>query len=104
MQKMSKLVRDQEARNNFASAAPDRNAVNVEWPQALKADFQSRYPKEADKLCEWIQQLIQLDPRPAYKADESFGEYAMTVFDLNIRWTITAKKSAVISSITPLKE
>ena len=44
-----------------------------------------------------ITELIQLDPRPAYKAGHTQREFGLSVFGLNVRFAVTDQTATVLS-------
>jgi len=45
-----------------------------------------------------IQQVLAQDPRPAYQREHvTDKEYGMSLYDLNIRWTVQNQQNHVIS-------
>ncbi|MFA5626597.1 MAG: tRNA (N6-threonylcarbamoyladenosine(37)-N6)-methyltransferase TrmO [Thiohalomonadaceae bacterium] len=79
------------ARTGFARGAPEPR---------LKVGFSA----EAEAVCaarpqlrEFIVQMLQFDPRPAYRTDEEPGRvYGVHVFDFNVRWQVDGNTACVI--------
>ena len=58
--------------------------------------------EKSQDIQRWITQMIQLDPRPAYKNDEESGCYGMNVFDMDVQWEVTEKNHVVITSVNKI--
>lgn len=80
------------ARAGFAADAP---------PPVLQVSL----APEAETVCarrpelrEFIVQMLQYDPRPAYHGDEEPGRiYGVRVFDCNVRWRVEGNAARVIA-------
>lgn len=81
---------------NAIAPAPPVFSIEVEWAEQAKTSLHQAYPDQAECYAHYIQQLISLDPRPAYKKIQDFGEYAMRVFHLDIHWQMQNAKQAKI--------
>ncbi|NRB41460.1 MAG: tRNA (N6-threonylcarbamoyladenosine(37)-N6)-methyltransferase TrmO [Pseudomonadales bacterium] len=86
--------------NPIADAAPVQR-IAVQWQddalqvlQGLKADWQQHKT--------YIEQLVGLDPRPAYKRKQADGCYAMAVFNLDVHWQMNSPESAGIIAVNAL--
>lgn len=77
-----------EARAGYAQHAPDPT-VAVSFAPELHVRLQQleiKYPF----LRRFIQQVLEQDPRPAYRKGEEAGKtYAVSLLDFNIRWRVT---------------
>lgn len=84
-----------EAKGGFAAERPTLMPVYFESQSAKQlAHWQANYPM----LSALIEQVLAQDPRPAYKAEQdSNEEYGMSLYDLNIRWRVSAKANYVVS-------
>jgi tRNA-Thr(GGU) m(6)t(6)A37 methyltransferase TsaA len=83
------------AQGGFANAAPVSMLVtfNQVALQQIK-QFEASYPN----LLNVISDVLEQDPRPAYKANKSATEqFGMSLYDLNIRWQVTKGVNQVIS-------
>ncbi|MCE2594585.1 tRNA (N6-threonylcarbamoyladenosine(37)-N6)-methyltransferase TrmO [Motilimonas cestriensis] len=59
--------------------------------------FNSQYPE----LLSFIEQVLQQDPRPAYKKNKPDEKtYAMSLYDLNISWRVIANTNQVLEIAT----
>lgn len=80
------------ARAGFADGAPQPH-------------LQVGFAPEAEAVCahqpqlrEFIVQMLQYDPRPAYRGDEEPGRiYGVRVFDCNVRWRVEGDVAQVIA-------
>lgn len=84
------------ATSEFAPAPQEHN-IKVSFNKTAVeqlAHFQNRYPS----LELFIKQVLQQDPRPAYKKQSNETQhYGMSLYDLNIRWHIEGKDCQVIA-------
>ncbi len=53
--------------------------------------------QNAEQLLRVITELIQLDPRPAYKTVQAQNEYGLNVFGLNVRFSVDHQTATVLS-------
>ncbi len=85
-----------EARAGFAAAAPEAG-LTVEFSPEAEAVCTARNG-ELPQLRSFIEQMLRLDPRPAYR-DDSAGErtYGVQVFDCNVRWQVHGTTVRVIA-------
>ncbi|RUO43937.1 tRNA (N6-threonylcarbamoyladenosine(37)-N6)-methyltransferase TrmO [Aliidiomarina taiwanensis] len=76
---------------------PPKNALQVEFTEAAQltlAHYKSSYPY----LQPLIIEVLQQDPRPAYKAQaESDRIYGMVLYDFNIKWQVQGACCHVLS-------
>jgi len=80
------------ARAGFAAGAPQPRLQVSFAPEA--AAVCARRPE----LCEFIVQMLQYDPRPAYRGTEEPGRiYGVRVFDCNVRWHVDGDAAQVIA-------
>ena len=78
------------ARAGFADGAPQPRLHVMFAPEAEAACVQPQ-------LREFIVQMLQYDPRPAYRGDEEPGRiYGVRVFDCNVRWRVEGDTAHVI--------
>jgi len=85
-----------EARAGFAQAAPDINASVVFSDKATNQlnAVNNQYPS----LKQLIIEVLQQDPRPAYKKTKSDDKvYAMHLADFNIKWQCSLTSTLVLS-------
>lgn len=83
------------ANNRIAGQKPDEHVLDVIWPDQAIAEIEKARPDDYTRVQRWISQLIGLDPRPAYKAGEAQGSYAMALYDLDIHWQVRADKARI---------
>ena len=91
-----------DARGGFAAELPQPQ-LRVEFSDQAAAVCAAR-ATELPQLRQFIEQMLQLDPRPAYR-DETAGErtYGVRVFDCNVRWQVHGDVVQVIA-IEPTTE
>lgn len=87
-----------EAFNIFASSEPDKQCLLVEWHAQALQQLVALTHNWRDMQC-WVTELIQLDPRPAYKSGEIEAEYGMALFNLNFRWRVVAPRCVKIIQV-----
>lgn len=84
----------------YAGEKPEKK-LNVDFSEnAIKQieQQQIQYPK----LKSLIVDILQLEPRPAYKNNnESKAEYAMKLYDFDLKWSAD-EEQAVVNSLTVL--
>ncbi len=85
-----------EAVNNIAAQAPDQHSLTIQWEEIALSQLQKLKPHEFGQIQQWVTELLQLDPRPAYKSLEAKSEYGMLVFDLNVCWRMISENEAII--------
>ncbi len=74
-----------DAQAGFAQAQPDAGLAVV-FSQQAQADLK-KYSDRDNELALLIEQVLQQDPRPAYKKDKADDKvYGMSLYDLNITW------------------
>lgn len=86
-----------DAYNHIASAAPEFT-VKVQWQAEALQNFTEKTKGYSVSYKHYVEQLISLDPRPAYKKKQAFGDYAMQVFGQDIHWQMLDETSALISA------
>ena len=88
-----------DAQGGFAPYAPEKK-LSVQLSERARQEcdaLQKSYP-ELEGL---IINLLELDPRPAYRdKNKHQTEYGMSLYDLNIRWVVNEQNVQVLS-ITP---
>lgn len=89
-----------DAKNAIANDKPLQK-VSVAWSDEATTQLKPFSEKEP-QLARWITELIQYDPRPAYKQNDAGGNYAMQLFNLDIQWTMHRADYAVVSAIKPV--
>jgi tRNA-Thr(GGU) m(6)t(6)A37 methyltransferase TsaA len=90
-----------DAFNHLAPNAPELNKLNVQWQEQAEKKLHTLHAENSTNIQQWITEIVQLDPRPAYKTIESQQEYGMAVFAMNIRWRMLSETSAEIFFIEP---
>lgn len=88
------------AHNAIANDKPVQS-VQVSWSDEAKCQL-APFANKEPQLTQWITELIQYDPRPAYKQNDAGGVYAMQLFNMDIQWIMHRADHAVISAIKPL--
>ncbi len=78
----------------FADTRPETE-LEVSFSQSALTQcnhYQNTYPN----LQQFIVNVLKQDPRPAYKKNRSgVQDYAMTLYDLNIRWQVIGRENKV---------
>lgn len=87
-----------DARAGFAAAAPDAQMPVVFGPEA-EAVCTAR-AADLPQLRRFIEQMLRLDPRPAYQATSEGRVYGTAIFDLDVRWTV-ADGAVQVLTISP---
>ncbi|MDX1706915.1 tRNA (N6-threonylcarbamoyladenosine(37)-N6)-methyltransferase TrmO [Pseudidiomarina sp.] len=85
-----------DAISSFAQDKPEAGLTTHFSPGAQQqlARLQQEYPN----LATLIAQVLQQDPRPAYKQNNEQDKiYGMSLYDLNIRWQVINSENHVIS-------
>jgi len=83
-----------DAKEGFATGAQDKK-LKVEFTQ--QAEQQLEDIENSENLRQLIIDVLQLDPRPAYKQQEEQGEYGILLDDFNVRWAVKDKSVLVVS-------
>jgi len=77
-----------DARAGYAPAAPDARLQVIYSGQAQQQlqQYATQYPE----LSSLIEQVLQLDPRPAYQNETDSGErlFGIRLYDLDIKWRV----------------
>lgn len=89
----------EQANGGFADSRPETEMSVTFTEQAcqqIAALTQGEHPY--GQLAAFISAVLKQDPRPAYKSQKS-GEqsYGMTLYDLNIKWSVQGDANLVIS-------
>lgn len=84
-----------DAYNHIASTAPELT-IKVQWQEKVLQNFAEQTSDYSISYKHYVEQLISLDPRPAYKQKQAFGDYAMQVFGQDIHWQMLDEASALI--------
>ncbi|OAT45298.1 tRNA (N6-threonylcarbamoyladenosine(37)-N6)-methyltransferase TrmO [Proteus hauseri] len=80
----------------FAQYAPD-DEMAVFFSQQASEQLQ-HYANEYPNLSRFITQVLQQDPRPAYKkGEQSDRVYAAHLLEFNIRWQVNGQQTLVVS-------
>ncbi|WP_371185865.1 tRNA (N6-threonylcarbamoyladenosine(37)-N6)-methyltransferase TrmO [Thalassotalea maritima] len=76
--------------------APQSSPMTITFSDKAKQQLAS-LGEQYGHLALFIEQVLQQDPRPAYKKqDDTLQEYGMSLYDLNIRWQISSQQTLVI--------
>lgn len=85
-----------EAKAGFAQAAPEK-LLSVNFNEGALCDLEA-LPVEYNKLQQFILEVLQQDPRPAYKKTKPDSKiYAMHLSDFNIKWQCSLETITVLS-------
>lgn len=87
-----------DAMASYAQCAPD-SSINVNFSNKAKLTLQSSEKTYPD-LTNFITQILEQDPRPAYKQQSEDNKvYGMSLYDLNIQWRMTSRSSIEVLNI-----
>ncbi|MEQ4924988.1 tRNA (N6-threonylcarbamoyladenosine(37)-N6)-methyltransferase TrmO [Proteus hauseri] len=85
-----------DATAGFAQYAPN-DEMSVFFSQQASEQLQ-HYASEYPNLSRFITQVLQQDPRPAYKkGEQSDRVYAVHLLEFNIRWQVKEQQTLVLS-------
>lgn len=87
---------------NAIAAEPPAKTLEVVWPPQALQQLQQFAEHPLADIQQWITELIQYDPRPAYRGHETGSRHAMSLFNLDIHWTMQAAQQACITRIERL--
>jgi tRNA-Thr(GGU) m(6)t(6)A37 methyltransferase TsaA len=89
-----------EARAGFAPTPPGQ-PIELGYSASAQAALEALDLPFADHLRRLLRQILEHDPRPAYRQDEqTVKTYGMRLYDLNIRWQIH-KDRILVTQIEP---
>lgn len=91
-----------EAFNHVAPDAPSPR-LTVLWQAQALAVLSNQWQDKSTTYKHYIEQIIALDPRPAYKQKQSIGEYAMQLFGLDIHWCMQSNTTALVTACIDCK-
>lgn len=76
----------------------DEQMLNVQFSQTAQAQLTQLDSADYVKLTELITQVLEQDPRPAYKKNKADDkEYGIRLYDLNIKWQVDGQLCLVLS-------
>lgn len=85
----------EEAQAGYAHSEPD-STMQVEFGSAALAQL-TEYADSYPDFQALITQVLQQDPRPAYKKNTpEKQEYGVNLYDFNVRWTVEGDISTVV--------
>ncbi|QIQ20650.1 tRNA (N6-threonylcarbamoyladenosine(37)-N6)-methyltransferase TrmO [Zophobihabitans entericus] len=85
-----------DALAGYAQLAPENDKLQVSFSEVFMQQIQ-QYQNAYPQLQPLIEQVIQQDPRPAYKhKNTDLQQYGMQLFDFNIRWQVQGQLATVI--------
>ena len=88
-----------DARGGFARSAP-QESMQIEFSTQAQAECERRQAAHQLDLKLLITQILQQDPRPAYrKGEEGGAEYGMKLLDFNLRWRVEADNRVTVLSL-----
>lgn len=90
---------NEHARCGFAPEAPKNKLAVIFSPSALD-DLEKLGLSAYENLKDTIIEVLQYDPRPAYKQNEENTQYGFSLYDLNIIWHL-ADQNACVTAIEP---
>jgi tRNA-Thr(GGU) m(6)t(6)A37 methyltransferase TsaA len=74
------------ARGGFAAEEP-RARLHVKWSTQAEAAL-TRYEQKYPRLRELIEEILALDPRPAYASEDRGRVRGMKLYDFDLRWRV----------------
>lgn len=80
------------ATEGFATGAPEKKLA-VEFTE--QAEQQLKAVENPEQFRQLIIDVLQLDPRPAYKQSQEQGEYGILLGEYNIRWEVKAQVAQI---------
>ena len=87
-----------DALGGYAKEPPELK-LQVEFtPRALDQFFNYDH---AERIQQAIVQILQLDPRPAYQSQTDNKEYAMRIYDVDVKWRVT-ETNVLVNAIEPV--
>jgi len=87
-----------DAQAGYAQAAPEA-VLQIRFAPSVAAQLAAL--EDGQHLSELIQQVLELDPRPAYRHGQSGDDYAMRLGPWDLHWRVTAG-IAEIYALLPL--
>lgn len=87
-----------DAVNAIAPQAPTPRLM-VQWQAPALAQLVSAFSDDTFLWQQRIEQLIALDPRPAYKQQQAQGNYVMRLYQWDIHWQMCSAENAEITQI-----
>ena len=83
----------------FANEAP-QSRLSVEFTSVAARQLEQHpTPELCKNLKLFLEEMIGLDPRPAYQKNDGDRLYGAQVFNLEVKWRVTNDESALIESI-----
>lgn len=90
------------ANGGFAHEQPDKN-ISIVLTEQARSEL-AIFIKQYDELELLIQQVLEQDPRPAYKQGKPDSKvYGMCLYDLNIQWQFITLNTIEVASISQVK-
>jgi len=88
---------------NFAQNEPEQSILGVKFSKKVENGLQ-KYSNQYPDLALLIKQVLEQDPRPAYKKNKKDDNvYGMVLYNLNIQWKISEKYWIEVIEITPIQ-
>lgn len=87
-----------DALAGYAISTPEVK-LKIEFNQ--KAIEQLAQYNQAEHIQQTLIEILQLDPRPAYQTQNNDREYAMRIYDYDVKWQI-AGTTVYVTSIEPI--
>jgi hypothetical protein len=85
-----------DAKGGFAPKAPEKQ-LSVEFTAAARAAGERLESGSAPGIIRLIQQMLPLDPRPAYTGDDNPDRvYGFRILNVDVKWKVSAKQATVI--------
>jgi len=88
-----------DARGGFAPTPPDRR-LSIAFTDTAERQIREREAAGLHDLRDLITELLQLDPRPAYRSEETeAAEFGMRLYDFDLRWRVEGEQVTVIALV-----
>ena len=88
-----------DARGGFAPTPPDRR-LSIQFTDTADRQTSEREAEGLADLRALIIELLQLDPRPAYRSQETeAAEFGMRLYDFDLRWRVEGEQVTVIELV-----
>jgi len=90
-----------DAQASYAQETPDKS-IRVSFSDEAIASLQ-HLNKEQPDLEDFTRQILEQDPRPAYKQNKQDDKvYGMLIYDLNIQWQFVSLSNISVINIKPI--
>lgn len=87
-----------EATQGFARGAPEAY-LHVTFSETAESQLQQR--DNTEELRRLVVDLLQIDPRPAYKQHQD-GKYGFRLYDFDLRWSVSKDNKVEVLSLATI--